>query len=254
VLGAQAALDVRGRIVRRLSPGQTGLARETLARELEQLTSRVPGTPLPTLSAWLERALQREEPWTILIAGADLRVPKGGAIDVDGPLLLVAGGWIRVEGFVEAREVWKSPGGGGSIRGDPPRRLGGESAPGLRELPLEIDPPLGNILKRPLRLGVLSRPIRRGSGSWRPALVEASSGIGNVRVSFLGVRPDGAGDEVGPVDDLLLLEGFPEIRFLVELEVPAGTGEAWDPPRLERLTLAWDESLLSSDRGEAGSQ
>ena len=36
---------------------------------------------------------------------------------MDGPLLLVAGGWIRVQGRVEGREVWRTPEGGGNVSG-----------------------------------------------------------------------------------------------------------------------------------------
>jgi hypothetical protein len=217
VLAAQRAFEVRGRLVRRAQERSS----RTLLDELERLVER-PRESWPDLSSWLAEARSLDEPWTVLIAGGDLRIPEGGSIEVDGPLLLVAGGWIRVKGRVDAIDVWRTPEARGNISG--------------RDH-------LANPLVAPLRLAAVSRSFRprHGLTSWRPAEVKVH---GTARVSFLGTRTiEGRVEEIGPSEDLMLLGDCAEVRVLIELEVPASTGEPWDPPRVEELVLAWNEPL-----------
>lgn len=248
VLCSQTSIVIRGRLERRgakPAPERLDLQNPRILEwQLERLSRSSPAD-WPTLSGWLERALPPGEPWTILIAGGDLLVPEGGGVDVDGPLMLIAGGWIRVDGHVDAREVWKTPEARGNIAGHPPSRPGGIPAPGVRDVPLVIDPPGINRLRAPLCVGVLSLPIPARVERWRPAILEAHDGIGRVRVRFLGRR---GSEELGPWEELSRLEGCSEVRFLAELVLPAGNGEPWDPPTLRRIELSWSEPLIPAER------
>ncbi len=246
VLCSQTSLEVAGLLQRR---GVKESA-ENLARELEGLSSRTAEKDWPALSVWLERALASGEPWTILVAGGDLRVPETGVIDLDGPLMLIAGGSIRVAGHVYAREVWKTSEGTGNIEARPPPRAGTDPRPGVRKVPLRIDPPATNPLRATLRVGALSRalPLPRGITGWNPALLDGHPGIGRMGLRLLGRR--GGSSDAGATlwQPLSTLEGPDEMRFLIELEIPPGSGEAWDPPRLEQLVLSWDESSDPAER------
>lgn len=236
VLRAQRALEIRGRLVRRTDPELL----RGLHEELKALGDEPP-VPWPELSGWLVERRARGEPWTVLIAGGDLRVPEGGAIDVDGPLLLIAGGWIRVQGSVQAHEVWRSSDGGGNISA-----RGGR----LRLAPLVVYPPRTNPLIEPLHLAVLSKGFapRRGVTSWRPATVESHAGAGRARVRFLGLPAAEGARAIGPFEDLMQLADCAEVRLLIELEIGPEKGEPWDPPRVERVTLSWNEPLHSTQR------
>ena len=232
VLRSQGPLAVHGRLVRRVDADRPRLLAEEFLR-----ASHRPAREWDTLSAWLARAERQGEPWTVLISGGDLRVT--GEIAVDGALLLVAGGWIRISGRVEADEVWKTPEGGQNVQARV--RVG--------DAPLHLDPPATNPLREPLRVGVLSVPVRppRGVSSWHPPVVEGTAGMGAFRVEFLGLRDGDLGmEEYGPITDAGLLDGCDAIRLLLSLEVPAGSGEAWDPPRVERVELSWEEPLRES--------
>jgi hypothetical protein len=224
VLRAQGSLEIEGTLRRQLPPHATN----NLADELRRRAFEPPES-WETLSDWLVRARRWNEPWTVLVAGGELRVT--GRIVVDGPLMLVAGGWVRIYGRVEAGEVWKSP-------------EGGDNVERVRDVPLVLDQPETNVLRVPLRYGILSNPIRPESGveAWRSATLALQRGGGEGRLRFLGLRDrsDGGGsDEYGPVEDLTLLTGCRALRLLIELELPAGAGEPWDPPRLEAVELSW---------------
>jgi len=159
---------------------------------------------------------------------------------VDGPLLLVAGGRIRVSGAVSAGRVWKLGEGGGTILPH-----------GATPAPLELDEPLDNLLVEPVRLAVMSAPVRpsRGVVQWRPAIVDGSRGEGAFRVRFLGERESGPRqvEVFGPVDDVVLLEGCQAVRVLIELDVLPG--DVWDPPRVDSVQLAWNEPLEGRREG-----
>src|SRR6185503_12298402 len=125
------------------------------------------------LSSWLARLLDPDQqgpraPWTVLIAGGDIRVPKGASVEVDGSLVLVAGGRLRIEG----------------------------------------QPVLSN--------GVLWRTPEGGAGN-------AASHEGGNATERQASDPSDLGPE--------------PVRVLVVLEIPAGRGEPWNPPRFERLRL-----------------
>ena len=223
VLRSQTTLEVRGRLVRRAA----GAKNDPLTRELER-TGQLPEARWPSLSAWLERLLDPDEPWakepwTVLIAGGDIRVPEGGAIDFDGPLVLVAGGWIRVESILVRGSLWHTP-------------ECGAVASHVRNavLPLVLDPPVQNPLRTSLSVGRVTPPLPwtpRSSG-WRIDFV-GHEGRGRFDARFLQSSPGGQGERL--VSDPSELGAGP-MRTLVRLELAAGHGP-WDPPSLERLRL-----------------
>ncbi len=225
VLRSQTVLEVRGRLTR----SGAGAEGDPLAFELAR-AAEFGAEHWQSLSAWVERLLGPNqpwgrEPWTVLIAGGDIRVPEGGAIEVEGPLVLVAGGWIRVEGSVRSDGfVWKTPEGGGVA-----------SHAGVARLPLALDPPAQNLLRTPLVVGALTPllPWTPRAHGWRTVFTGHEGG-GRLNARFLQGAA-GRDTELVGIDPSELGPGH--MRVLVQLELPAGGGEPWDPPRLERLRL-----------------
>jgi len=255
VLRSQTSLEIRGRLVRRtagrFSPDNPHslLLRASLAGGPRD-PLMAGGSGSPQFGEWLESLLRSAapahdvdqpsrpprpteqpgsaEPWTILIAGGDLIVPRGAQIDVDGALVLVAGGWIRVEGTVRAgAEVWKTAEGGGNISG-----------PSLHNLPLVLEPPLLNPLRLPLRVGARSPPLDLPASAhlWR-AVLDSSLPHG----ALLGELDSPARLAVdlllGPDEERmggdLVVPGGTRLRAGAWFEVQPGRGEAWQPPWLE---------------------
>lgn len=192
-----------------------------------------------TLSEWLAAARNANPTWTVLIAGGDLVIE--GTLRVSTPLLLCAGGVIRVSGNVAAAPgqlYLLGEGGGSSI--DPAERV---------KVELVIDPPLTNPLKTPLRLAVLSGPIpphgevRRwlqeevhGSA---PAARRASTGSWSVRY-VQELTGAALGDErLVPVDSPRLFEQPGSLQLLITLEVEPGP--VWDPPFVDCVRLTWEQ-------------
>lgn len=237
-LRAQGRLEIRGSLRRRVqagpaAPGPTedpadwwkrlrGLPPESLVPEFRF-------DPAQQLSAWLQAAELLDAPWTVLIAGGDLIVT--GQLDLDGPLLLVAGGTVRIDGAVLASECVTSL----PRRGEP--RFGT-----ARGLPLALDAPLGNPLRAPLRIaaeGALPAPAP-GFEGWADCELVGRSGSGELDLTFSGTRPgpQGAGQRVGPVGDPRLLESAGALEFRAELRLFPGTPE-WDPPWLDSLRVRY---------------
>lgn len=220
VLRSQGRMVISGDLVR---PG-------TPAAKLESERAAFDGRKL---SDWLETVQSDPTGWTVLIAGGDLVIE--GSLRTDHPLLLVAGGLVRVPGRVDVPK-WKryllDEGGG----------------PGLdvntKIARLTIDPPLKNPLRESLRFGVLSGPIpvHGGVRSWLPPRVEGRHNFGCYRVRYA--------DKALPLDDGALvpmggpneLEGA--LRMVIELEVfppghPDVLGELWNPPFIDYVRLSW---------------
>ena len=180
-----------------------------------------------TLSQWLERAAAEDWDWTVLVAGGDLLVE--GPIEVDTPLLLVAGGWIRVAAPVRQRagQLWLLRDGGGMSL-DPTA-----SIPNLI-----MDAPRTNPLRRPLRLVVVSAPLpsRIQPYRWLQAAAGGRTGAGDWSVRFL--PPEGPLALEDAVEHPRLLEGAGQLRLLLELTL--GPGEIWDPPSIDYVELRWE--------------
>lgn len=219
VLRSQGRLEIAGTLDRDVGPDASG---------------DVPDfRPGETVSSWLERMRREGKPWTVLVAGGDLVLT--GELSIDGPVLLVAGGWIR---DVRTRRP----------RPEPFRVSATEPSSGVRRAPLELDPPRLNPLIEGRTWSVLSAPIRppspeSGVPRWLPATVTASPGAGRVRVRYLGERdrPGGAVEEVGPVDSPVLLEGCQALRLWIDLSMDSGRdAPTWDPPVLDAVEVAWE--------------
>jgi len=226
ILRSQGALEIAGRLTRKTessSSSPSGLTEELLRALATQKRD--------TLTAWLARSSETEEPWTVLIAGGDLRIT--GEVALGGPLVLIAGGWIRIDGRVDAEEVWKTPEGGHNVR----------ARDHFQEIPLRIDPPGTNPLLLPLRAAAISVPLRpsRAVDSWTLVSMQGQAGRGKYEVAFMGLKDHGDRIETfGPVDDISLLDGCAAVHVLVSLEIPPGApGEAWDPPEVESVELRW---------------
>lgn len=235
VLRAQGRVTIRGRLVRRAeAPSSDPTVASWLARPQGAAREQ-------TLSAWLARVAERDDTWTVIVAGGDLVVE--GSIETTTPLLLCAGGVVRVTGAVRGvrNQVYLLREGGG-LDIEPPATFA----------PLEIDVPVGpSPLARPLRFAVLSSPLpptgavrrwtaaeargsRAGSGPdprWRVRYL-AESGAAPGEVSL-----DGAVES--PLEIPLETQGG-ALRFVVELEV--GTGGLWDPPWVDSVRLAWEQA------------
>ena len=222
-LRAQGTLSVKGSITRRCG------------RESEVTHARG-----ETLSSWLQRAREVDAPWTVLIAGGDLVIDDLGSLDVDGPLVLVAGGSIRITGRVRAqeRQLWRL-GEGGGFRSDQP----------ASPLDLELDPPYLNPLREPLTFRLLSQISPSGGGveRWIPAVVSKMDGSGLARVLFLpaDLPLTMPLDTWGAVDDPTRLESKGALRLLFELRVDPPVRQSrklplWDPPVIDSVTLKWE--------------
>ena len=223
VLRAQRGLSIDGALVRRL--GEDVVPRGPTE-------SGEPFAPGETLSAWLERARASGWDWTVVVAGGDLTVT--GTIDVDTPLLLVAGGWIRVSGEVHhaPRQLWLMRDGGGASDLT-------ASTPGL-----VLDPPVVNPLVERLRVAVVSSPVPKVVRPYEWLAVDAAGEhrAGSWRVGFL--PPTGPVDLGAAVGHPRLLPEAGPLRVVVVLEVPpAGAAETpWDPPFVDYVDLRWEES------------
>lgn len=239
VLRSQGPIEVRGTL--RRGSASTGAERSSasdaaersaaghkdspLARELRAHSFRSP-EEWGALSRWLEHGRESGEPWTVLVAGGDLRI--SGTIEVDAPLMLMAGGWIHVSGRIDAQEIWKSP-------------QGGDNLARVFDAPLQLDPPSLNPLRRALRMVAFSSTIRpqRTVLAWGPIELQGNPRAGSLGVEFIGLKKASTGFEerYGPVTEVDLLDGCQGLELVVILEVPPGHGEPWDPPRLDRVQL-----------------
>lgn len=233
------SLSVAGGEKVRLAPGG-GLrilraqGRITIDGDLERLGSGARPAPLvpfeagETVSAALARIREEGLDWTVLVAGGDVTIR--GRVAVDTPLLIIAGGWIRVDQDAEVShapdQLWLMPDGGGL----PVDALA--SRP-----PLVLDPPLDNLLAGPLRVGVVTSavPSRGGSLRWLGLEVGGRAGAGSYRVRFLPAS--GPIDPERAVDHPSLVPGQGQVRILIEMTVP--TGGVWDPPSVDHVTLDW---------------
>lgn len=249
VLAAQRSVDIAGTLRRRVERGarkrRNSEAHAAWMRrvvrleedwETPELFPMIPtrDEPTVTLSEWLAEAVAADEAWTVIVCGGDLRV--SGLLDVDGPLLIVTGGWIRVPspGRIEARSIWALPGdSGGSADIHPPIS---DRAPLIYD---ELGPGDPNPLVEPVTYGVLSRRERLTDVlRWRDPVVQTHP-LGSPDVALkLFAFDEETQREFGPVPYPELLIAADAFVFLVELTVQPNT-PTWDPPRLDEVTFRW---------------
>lgn len=251
VLRAQGALRIAGTL-RREGAG-TDAAR-LRAFEPELIDDAKPSGPALTLTRWLERARTSQRrtdgleppPWTVLIAGGDLTIE--GRIEVDGPLLLCAGGMLRIPGQVRGAEgqefgqIWIL-GDGGGLAVHPP--------PNVVKQALAVDPPIGpNPLREPLRLCAQSQSLPQTAAEvhWLYADARGSdssrNGAWSVHYLLASSVKSGVDPSATWVDDPALLSATGQgwsgpVVYFVELVVPVGGN--WTPPFLDSLRLRWEE-------------
>lgn len=182
--------------------------------------------------------------WTVLIAGGDLEID--GEVWTDTPLLLVAGGMIRVRGEVHAGRSDGTGAGEVYLLGE-----GGGQSILRRTAPLVIDPPQYNPLVRPMSFAVLSKQIPQEDGPihWSSAVEvhsENRPGLeGQVTVRYVRDVPALEFDPERAelfVDPSLFTKSGP-IHFYVRFDIPAAPSSdtrgrvRWNPPLLDEIIL-----------------
>ncbi len=219
---AQGALRIRGAVTRRSGGGEALLPQTTT-----------------TLSAWLEQLASTRANWTVLVAGGDLVVE--GRLDTSTPLLLVAGGMIRIGGTVVAGSA------------DHLFRLGEGGGIGfLATVPehVLVDEPSANPLATTIVWAVRSGGIPQreavaewisasASGSSSEAVKRPSPSLGTLRANgswrLRWYAVDGGG---GGRSDPRFLDPPGPARFEVELTVHPGG--IWNPPFIDRVEASFD--------------
>jgi len=251
VLRCQGRMSIRGSLVREAPfAGEGGDDPTLLEWEKLCLASQLGSR---TLSEWLSDQRDSNRDWTVLVAGGDLSIE--GHLSTTTPLLLVAGGRIRVSGSVHGAKRATGEDGkavgcvyllgdGGGFKITPPPSLA----------PIVMDAPQGaNPLRVSLRFGALSGPVPQG-GDVRRWLAPETSGSperpqARWRIRYLrelsDLPPEAA--NLASADSPTLLDPPGPIQFLVELEV--GTGGIWDPPWLDYVHLAWEQSSVGTGPG-----
>ncbi len=179
-----------------------------------------------TASEFLSRAQGADRTWTMLVAGGDLWIE--GDVIVDTPLILVAGGRIRIDGKVRSADNQLFLlGEGGSLAFH-------------RALDLVLDPPLGNVLAGPISMALLTSPLPgrvRDRYLWRGLEAGIAPGSGAARVRFLAA---GAPlEQSSLVDHPGQLPTDRPLRVLIELDLL--DGETWDPPAVDFVSFSWDD-------------
>lgn len=214
VLRSQGSLRLEGSLTRAGTPG-------------DRDPVEAPATA-SSLSGWVDGAVRDGRGWTILVAGGDLVIE--GELRVDTPLILVAGGRVRVLGSVRARseDLFLFGEGGG---------LGLPGLPG--PVPnLVVDAPVVNPLRETLVLGAVSSALPEevhSSYQWGQLEVGLAAGSGEAEVGFLAASEPLERSRLRSHPGLVDAPG--PVRMVVELRVPPG--ERWDPPALDFVHLAW---------------
>ncbi|MCE9593357.1 MAG: Ig-like domain-containing protein [Planctomycetes bacterium] len=281
VLRAQRRLTIAGTLVREVTGERPAFEkRESLSDWLAAAHAR-------DLAARGDASLAPPN-WTVLIAGGDLTI--SGRLRVWGPLLLVAGGRIRISGEIECAPtddaqgqrvtpisflpkpsdgyVDRLSGGIVFIHWD---QVGIERRPlvlGATELPWTLDSPLRNPLRPGERLvyQVLSAaiPPEGGVARWHSGAVihgfagnrsaKFASAEQAFRVRFIGEGSTPGSSSVR-VDDPALFAEAKSLRLLLELTVfpDAGLAENSDRAGAPSWDPPWiDDVTLSWDREEGG--
>jgi len=238
VLRSQGRIEVAGELrEERPSPAAD---RPTLDAVLQAQRERLDGRA-PTVSEVLAALLEAQVPAVVLVSGADLVIT--GSIELTSPLVLIAGGRIRLASERQLRVprlLFLDAG---------TRQLGFTDASGAPllaradEQDWVVDPPSSNPLVRPLKLALYSSsiPPEGGAARWRSTpTVNLRAGAGAARVLYVGEHAPSAGARTPDVvvDDPAALVDCPTVRLLVELEV--FPGPVWDPPFVDDVTLEYE--------------
>lgn len=239
-LAAQASVRIDGRLARREASAPSP------ACDLEWLTALAAdslegGEALELLERESIRAV-------VIIAGADLIVE--GRLESAAPLLLIAGGRIRVsrQAVIEAPRVWFLD----SATENLAHQVLGHRIGAGQRLNWRLARAEHNVLRTPLRLAVISTSLPPGGASrfeFGPR-VTLHHGWGRARVRYLGDRPVGTSSRSPEllVDDPALLVGCSTLRLLIELELFPGDGSAAAP-----LDAPWvDDVLIEYEPAGAG--
>jgi len=220
----------------------------TLDAVLQAQRARLGGRA-PTVSEVLTALLEAQVHAVVLVSGADLVIT--GSIELASPLVLIAGGRIRLASERQLsvpRLVFLDAG---------TRQLGFTDASGAPLLARAdeqgwvVDPPAANPLVRPLKLALYSSsiPPEGGAVRWRSTpTVNLRAGAGAARVLYVGEHAPSVGARVPDVvvDDPAALVDCPTVRLLVELEV--FPGPVWDPPFVDDVTLEYEPLGPKRDR------
>ncbi|MCP5022717.1 MAG: hypothetical protein GY930_13200 [bacterium] len=216
VLRSQGAWNQLGRLER-----VTGGSWESTP---SQWVAEHPGASVDDLLKYAEQANCN---WTVLIAGGDLILK--GDIEVDTPVLLVAGGRVRSEARLNSPvgELYKVGEGGGS----------GNTQP-MRTLNLVMPEPGINPLRIKQRYALVTSSLPRWVADryeWEHLKVGAHDGSGRTEVLFLPHK--------GPVElDRCMthpraLPPNEPLRVLILMTVEPGG--SWDPPTVDFIHLSW---------------
>lgn len=247
VLRAQGALRIAGRITREVTEPENEPRLELRASDV-----KLAGTL--TLTRWLEEMRARNRTLTVLIAGGDLVIEKDAELRSNTPLLLVAGGHVRVFGSVRGpilpsasgtesgTSVWLL-GDGGGLDIQPPR---------VEATLLTMDAPVeGNPLKETLHYAVFSSPIpdRGAVASWTSAdaggsVDEPSANRWSVRYVREFSNELTTFEALAPVDRPQTLEPVGSIQMLIELWVAPGA--TFEPPFVDFVRLTWESKIAGN--------
>lgn len=180
---------------------------------------------------------------TVIVAGADLVID--GRLECSTPLVLIAGGRIRVarKAVIEAPRLWFLD----PFTENVAHQVRGHRIGAGERLSWGLERVRTNVLRTPLRLAVLSGSLPP-SGAARfeyGPRVTLHHGGGRARVRYLGDRPVGATSSSPPplVDDPALLVGCSTLRLLIELEVfPGDSGgrQPWDAPWVDDVLIEYE--------------
>lgn len=251
VLRSQGRMSISGKLVRHIDRDASTPAKTDRMLELWQNANdprkKDLDPPVQTLTEWLSAAESEHLDWTVLIAGGDLVID--GEVAVNTPLLLCAGGVVRVSGAVrgERGQVFLMREGGGLSIDPPPA-----PAPSF----LKLDPPVGkNPLRVPLRLAVMSQPIPETGrvSRWWPAEAGGShdgeqhkfNGTWSVRYLSEKLAASGPALDAEAVDSPLAFDHPTSLQLRIELIVQPGG--AWDPPFVDFVRLRLDPSTSVSN-------
>lgn len=199
----------------------------------------------------LERLAAAQVDVTVVIAGGDIVLD--GALEFDSPLVLIAGGRVRVSrrARIETPGLWLLDQGAERFA----HHVGGQRVGAAERLAWRVPLLERNVLRTPVRLALLSTSLPAAGArrfEYGPA-VTLHHGTGRARVRYLGDRAVGSDPKSPPllVDDPALLVGSSTLRLVIELEVfpaAAGLDGVWDPPWVDDVLIEYEPAGTPGQR------